>query len=256
MKRQVRRGVFETNSSSMHSLTVIKRDDKYTAEEIEKDIWLYDDDKTGEKQCVWHIYDEDSLSFGRMPFRALGTFKDKWLYACASLVQEYNNDIYKELIAIAMKYVPNLKKVELPTTTDRFANKKAKCFKKDKYYQKHGKTEQELREYLSQKEKDWGVEIDYWESMGWWEFNVPYTGRVDEDILSGFLKDEGISLEEFLINKKYVVIQDGDEYWYWRDMKKTGLVDMNIIDHEYPKRNEYGCMEEDGNEETDQTWSI
>ena len=32
--KQIRRGVFETNSSSMHSLTVMKRNDKYTPEEI------------------------------------------------------------------------------------------------------------------------------------------------------------------------------------------------------------------------------
>lgn len=34
-------------------------------------------------------------------------------------------------------------------------------------------------------------------------------GRVDENILTGFLKRENITLEEFLINKKYIVIQDG-----------------------------------------------
>ena len=58
---------------------------------------------------------------------------------------------------------------------------------------------------------------------------------VDEDILSGFLEHEGISLEEYLINKKYVVIQDGDEYCYWDNMKQTGLVNMDMIDHEYPR---------------------
>ena len=38
MKRQIRRNVFETNSSSMHSLTVMKRDDKYTPEEFLRGI--------------------------------------------------------------------------------------------------------------------------------------------------------------------------------------------------------------------------
>ena len=54
-------------------------------------------------------------------------------------------------------------------------------------------------------------------------------------MLSGFLENEKISLEEFLINKRYVVIQDGDEYCYWNDMKKTGLVDIGAIQYEYPK---------------------
>ena len=66
-------------------------------------------------------------------------------------------------------------------------------------------------------------------------FEEPYTGYVDENILSGFLERENISLEEYLTNKKYVVIQDGDETCYWNAMKKTGLVNMDIIDYEYPK---------------------
>lgn len=237
MKRQVRNGVFETNSSSMHSLTVMKRDDKYTSEEILEDIWLSDDKETGEEDCVWKIWDSDDLNFGRYPFRVLSTFKDKWLYACASLVYEYNDDVYKELLAIALKYIPNLKKIKLPNTSGSFANKDSKGFKNDKYYQEYGKTESELIEYLNQKEKDWDMEINYWESSsGWWGYDMPCTGYVDEDILSGFLKNEGITLEEYLINKKYVVIQDGDEYCYWDNIKKSGLVNMDVIDHEYPNK--------------------
>ena len=30
-------------------------------------------------------------------------------------------------------------------------------------------------------------------------------------------------------------IQDGDEYCYWDNMKQTGLVNMDMIDHEYPR---------------------
>lgn len=235
MKRQIRRNVFETNSSSMHSLTVMKRDDKYTPEEILEEIYLCKDKETGEENCVWDIWDHN-LEFGRSPFRALGTFTDKWLYACASLVHDYNDETYKELIALALKHIPGLKKIELPTTSDSCADKDDEEHKNDEYFQKYGKTEDELVEYLTQKEKDWGMEIDYWKtSNGFWRYDRPFTGCVDEDILSGFLEKEGITLEEYLTNKKYVVIQDGDEYAYWSDLKKTGLVNMDIIDHEYPK---------------------
>ena len=235
MKRQIRRSVFETNSSSMHSLTVMKRNDKYTPEEILDEIYLCKDRETGEIDCVWEPWDHD-MSFGRSPFRALGTFTDKWLYACASLVHDYNDDTYKELVAIALKYIPGLKKIKLPTTSNSVADKDDEKFKDDKYYQKYGKTEDELAEYLMKKEKDWGIEVDYWKTdNGWWHYRRPYTGYVDQDILSGFLKNEGITLEEYLTNKKYVVIQDGDEYCYWDDMKKAGLINMDAIDHEYPK---------------------
>lgn len=235
MKRQIRRSVFETNSSSQHSLCIMKKDEKYTPEEILDGIYLCEDRETGEENCVWNIWDHD-LEFGRSPFRALGTFTDKWLYACASLVHDYNDETYKELVALALKYIPDLKKVELPTTSDSCADKEDEEHKDDEYFQKYGKTEDELVEYLTQKEKDWGMEIDYWKSSsGYWHYDRPFTGYVDENILSGFLEKEGVTLEEYLTNKKYVVIQDGDEYGYFGDMKRSGLINLDAIDHEYPR---------------------
>ena len=176
MKRQIRRGVFETNSSSQHSLCIMKNNSHYTSNEILKEFCLWDDKETGEEDCIWHV-DDDDLEFGRSPFRALGTFYDKWLYACASLVLEY--------------------KVA------------------------------------------WGIDtIEYWENdRGYFCFERPYVGYVDEDMLSGFLKREKVSLEEYLTNKKYIVIQDGDETCYWSDMKNLRLVNMDVIDHEYPVNN-------------------
>ena len=234
MKRQIRRGVFETNSSSQHSLCIMKNNSHYTPDEILKGFYLWDDKETGEKNCVWHI-DDDDLEFGRSPFRALGTFNDKWLYACASLVLEYNDKKYKELEALALKYVPGLKKIVMPMVTDSVVNKNSTKYSDD-YVKKYGKTEDEFTEWLSQKEIDWGIEtIGYWENRnGDFCFERPCTGYVDEDMLYGFLKKENVSLEEYLTNKKYVVIQDGDEYCYWSDMKKAGLVNTDAIDHEYP----------------------
>ena len=86
----------------MHSLVVMKKASTYSKDEILDGFYLFDDDTTGEKDCVWEIRDDD-LEFGRSPFRALGNFHDKWLYACASLVKEYKDDIYNELERIALK---------------------------------------------------------------------------------------------------------------------------------------------------------
>lgn len=236
MKKQIRRCVFETNSSSMHSLVVTKKNDIYSKDEILDGFYLFDDKETGEEDCVWEIRD-DELEFGRSPFRALGNFHDKWLYACALLVKEYKDDIYNELERIALKHVPGLKKIQMPLITEHIPDKDNTNFKDNEYYQEYGKTEGELVEYLMQKEKEWNIEIDYWESSdGYWEFERPYAGYVDGDILSGFLEKENISIEEFLLNKRYVVIQDGDEYFYWQDIKDTGLINMDMIDHEYPER--------------------
>lgn len=224
MKRQIRRGVFESNSSSQHSLVVMKNGDHYTSDEILRDIWLHDG--------VWNIY-ESRLEFGRSPYRALWTFSEKWRYACASLVKEYNDEVYKSLEALAFKYVPGLKKIKLPTET-RWVSNVENC--DDKYSRSHGMTETELIEFLSQKEKDWNIpEIEYWEdAAGDFRYEAPYTGYTDEDFLSGFLKQENLSLEEFLTNKKYVIIQDGDEYDYFGEMKAAGLINTDAIDHEVP----------------------
>lgn len=228
MKRQIRRGCFETNSSSQHSLIVMKNDDHYTAQEISEEFYLKEDG-------TWDAWSAD-LDFGRSPFRTLGTFKTKWLYACASLVKEYNDDTYKELEALAIKYIPSLKKIKLPTTITRIPNLDDEKNKDNRYAQNYGKTEDELNEYLEQKEKDWEIEtIEYWEDRtGNFCFDIPYTGYTDEPFLQEFLEHENLSLEEYLTNRKYVIIQDGDEYCYWQDMKKTGLVNSEAIDHEFP----------------------
>lgn len=237
MKRQIRTGVFETNSSSMHSLVIMKNSEYYTPEEILEEIYLHRDLETGEESCVWEPWEHD-MRFERSPFKTLGTFTDKWLYACASLVSDYNNEKYKELEALALKYIPGLKKIKLPMTSNSIANKDSEKAKDSEYYQHYGKTEAELIEYLSKKEKDWDMEIEYWESdSGYWHYDMPDTGYTDDNILSGFLKKEGITLEEYLINKKYVVIVDGDEYCIFDSMKEHGLINMDAIDREYPEGN-------------------
>lgn len=229
MKRKIRANVFETNSSSQHSLCIMKKDEHYTQEEILKDFPLFHNEINYE----WHIWDSD-LEFGRSPFRALGSFRDKWLYACASLVEEYNDYIYKELEAIAFKYIPMLKEIILPTTFECIPDKEHESNKDRSYAQKYGMTEEEFIEYLDKKEKEWGIGITYYETDGGdFRFTVPNTGYVDENILGSFLETEKISLEEYLTNKKYVVIQDGDEYGYFGDMKRSGLINLAAIDHEY-----------------------
>lgn len=57
----------------------------------------------------------------------------------------------------------------------------------------------------------WSQEIDY--------------GYVEDDCMP-----VGVSLRDFILDKKYVVISDGDEYCIWRDFKKTPLFNTG----EYP----------------------
>lgn len=51
--------------------------------------------------------------------------------------------------------------------------------------------------------------------------------------LKSFIRDHDITLEEFLTNEKYQIIVDGDEYCYFDEMIKSGLIDMKYIKEIY-----------------------
>lgn len=182
MKRQIRSSVFETNSSSMHSLVVKKEDGYYADNELRRHLWL-DDDGT------WDIWYDEDLTFGRYPFKYLCTFESKVRYAIASLCG-YRTDAeetFKEIETLVKEIIPECTRIKLPKVS-------------------------------------WNWDDD--------DEQITY-GSVDEDILSPFLKKENISLKEFLTNKKYVVIVDGDEYCIWLDLKDSGLVNESEILKEY-----------------------
>lgn len=179
MKRQIRSSVFETNSSSMHSLVIKKSSGYYTDEELHEDLWIHN----GE----WDIWVDDKLTFGRTPFRCLKTFESKVRYAIASLCgwRKDAEERFKEIEALVTEIIPDCWSIKLPKVS-------------------------------------WDWEDDA---------KICY-GSVDEDVLSPFLKNENISLKEFLTNKKYVVIVDGDEYCIWQDLKDSGLINIDEIEKE------------------------
>ena len=63
--------------------------------------------------------------------------------------------------------------------------------------------------------------------MGWYktkdtgEYQM-YFGDIETDstLLERFLKREKITLEEFLTNRKYIIIVDGDEYCIFETLKE------------------------------------
>lgn len=183
MRRQIRRNVFETNSSSMHSLVILKDDRLLMKDELTDEMYLYEDG-------VWDIWMDDDLYFGRSPFQCLSTFESKVRYAIASLCSWRSNKekkaTFEKIKEIVIEAIPECKDVKLP------------------------------RDNYCEKEK------------------VVY-GGVDEDILSGFLEKNNIKLKDFLLNKKYVVIVDGDEYCIYDELKKSGIINKDNIEKEYPE---------------------
>ena len=173
--KQIRRNVFETNSSSSHSLVITTDNEHYTREEINKDFYMTDG--------IVRLW-ESSLEFYRSPFDMLVTFKDKLRYAIASS----NGNLVNQCRELCQKYV------------DGFVD-----FKFDKI------------DYV------WDSEVeDYVET----DEPVPNYGGTDDYQIEGWLKHYNISLEEFLTNKRYIVVVDGDEYCVWSNIKNSGLVDV------------------------------
>lgn len=171
MRISVRQGVFETNSSSMHSLCILNHSDKNLDTTTDKI------DKNG----VWE-FEEGELSFGRYPFRFLHTFEDKVKYAIANY-HEWGKD-YEEfcesispVIDIVKKYNPN--------------------FVKFKFAMSYGR-------------------ID--------------AGGTDDYALKGWLENNNITLEEFLINPRYAVICDGDEYCTFDKLIDLGLINKSKLE--------------------------
>lgn len=170
MKIQIRQSVFETNSSSMHSLIVMDKD-RVAGRPDESTLRLTPAEAQKLYRHAANIDEDEDCYFGRHPFRILSDFISKWKYAYANF-QEYDycrthipSKEVNELVEIYHKYFPTAK-IELPT------------------------------------------------SYG-----------VDDYKLEGWLNTLGIGIEEFLINRRYIVICDGDEYCVFDDFMNTGVFD-------------------------------
>lgn len=179
--KQIRRNVFETNSSSSHSLVITTDNEHYTREEINKNFYMTDG--------IVRLW-ESSLEFYRSPFDMLVTFKDKLRYAIASS----NGNLVDQCRKLCYKYVDGFTDFEFDT-----------------------------KDYV------WDSEVkDYVET----DDPIPNYGGTDDYQIEGWLKKYNVSLEEFLTNKRYIVVVDGDEYAIYDHIKKSGLFDTSKIIHD------------------------
>ena len=137
MKYQVRKGCFETNSSSCHSLIVTKKNSnvRMTQQEIREEFYLNEDwykdrHKNDEKETV--EIDPWDNEFGRSPFDVLVTFRDKLAYAVAEYCgNNYSIKSYLEADKTFEDVLDAVKnkglKVTAPNKGDSFEIGKAKC---------------------------------------------------------------------------------------------------------------------------------
>ena len=108
---QIRKGVFETNSSSSHSIVMMKND-KPTEDKVDPDYRVDDDG-------VLDFWYEPDLEFGRSPFEFLTDWYGRLRYCIASYSGD--DDKIKELEEICRRRVDRFKHFKF--RKDRWENK-------------------------------------------------------------------------------------------------------------------------------------
>ena len=277
MKYQVRKGCFESNSSSMHSLVVTKKNSnvRMTQEEIRDEFYLNEDwyknrHKNDEKEIV--KIDPWDNEFGRSPFTVLTTFRDKLSYAVA----EYCGNNYS--IKSYLEADKTFDEVFAPLLTRLIGCDEVEWGKNDyrhfEVYVGGGEYLDEVEQVPYQKlvyvdketaEKDGLTEDDL---VGRCYRNVDEDGKKIEDLwidvsdygsidhqssglLRGFLKANNLTLEDYLVRKDVVLVVDGDEYCELDNLIDCGLISKDSIVLRFPKCDSYDICKENEGEEMD-----
>ena len=259
MKYQVRKGCFESNSSSMHSLVVTKKNSniRMTQEEIRDEFYLNEDwykdrHKNDEKEIV--KIDPWDNEFGRSPFDVLVTFTDKLAYAVA----EYcgNNYSIKSYLESEKTFDETFKPLLIrligcdDVEWDKWDDKSFEIYSdgnteyfdevEEVPYDKLIYVDKNEREDLSKDDLVRGmyknVDIDGRPIEEAW-FDVPQFGGIDHQssgLLKRFLKDNNLSLEDYLVRKDIITVITGDEYSTFADMVTCGLINKDSIVTQYP----------------------
>ncbi|MDY6354343.1 MAG: hypothetical protein SPL66_06020 [Lachnospiraceae bacterium] len=260
MKRTIRYGTFETNSSSMHNIIISKTKGPYTKEELYDGIYVRTYDNTLN-------IDEYDLCFGRAPFQLLCTFYDKFRYAIAEFCGDANSHKAKEnadmLCKILQKYIPEAKHVRFPVTkVEHYIDEDGNDIDRTnleycKYtlyrYEINGKVYENVYDtdmrytfvpdiYKSYFTDDpfeltapSGLLYTVKGKKGKVHFakkqndmkTIPDYGSVDHQsrgLLERFLQEKNISIEEFLTNRQYIIAIDGDEYCVLDEWLHYGLL--------------------------------
>lgn len=238
MKIKIRSGVFETNSSSMHSICVLKnlKEDK----NIEKlnYLWFSSFGKLS-------YFSESNFNFDRYSFKILATAEDKIPYIYASLCPGKRLDtdpLFKKtndcvIEAIKTKY-PETKEIDFPYSFDEYGFNKLLVDSKRNLYTKYDERviyepEKGVKKPFSDyKLKETGERLKISRSKK----QTYYCGYIDHqssDLFKNFFAKSGISLEEFIFNSKYIVIIDEDEYCHFNKMQLVGLINKENIEKTY-----------------------
>lgn len=255
MKIQIRNGAWETNSSSMHSLLIMKKRQTMTQKEIREEYYL-DEDWNKDRSKILQL-DRDCEEYGR-GFDVLTSFRDKLSYALASMcgscysLKSYirGGDTFYEVFEPLLKKLVGVDEVKLYWDSENFHVYSDSVT--DDLEQDYTTYEEVPYEDLIHNEnwnKEGHEDEDYYEEICrsgrkqeeiWLE--VPKFGSIDHQsvgLFQRFLEKYNITLEDYLIRKDIIVIIDGDEYYLFDTMVNAGIVDKDAIEVKYPKNEPY-----------------
>ena len=269
MKYQIRKSVWESNSSSMHTLVVTKKNNniRMTQEEIRDEFylnkeWYKERHKDDEKEIV--EIDPWDNDYGRSPFTVLSSFRDKLSYAIAeycgnnySRIESYIksekvfNDVFNPLLinligCDEIEYGKNdYRRFEIYSDVGgEYLDEVEQVPYENLIY-----VEKENRDDISDDELVAGMYKNISKDgrpieEAW--FYVPDFGSIDHQswgLLKGFLESNNLTLEDYLVRKDVVVVIDGDEYCELDKLIDCGLIKKDSIVLRYPKHGSYDCCE-------------
>jgi hypothetical protein len=242
--------------------------------------YIEEKDENGEHKKIYIIdLSGESLDFGRAPFEILVTLKDKLRYVIASFCKyiytyaedfEYTNKVYNDNLDVVenientiREVYPEFDHIELPNLVESHNDWYYDCaWHMQEYADDEGDViHPALLRFIFP--SDEGVENRYKDhddeepvevycmkgdkkvllhQTGNWS-NAAYFGSVDhqsKNLLQDFLDKPGMTLKEFLFNKKYYVVIDGDEYCIFDMYKNNNIIRTDNIVEEF-----YGNFEEE-----------
>lgn len=237
-----RKKTFETNSSSAHAICVTKTDRYVTPEDL-----TYDRNKFSREAIYlfngkWSLDDIDD-GYGRYPFQILIRFEDKFKYAMCEFLGRLPVDDpewqkwYDEFEALAYELIPGFCGFDIRTREEDIyldINGNPILHRNliyDGWFD--GKPHYSYKDENGEKHPATLDEENYYE--------YPNIGMIDHQsagLLKNFLKDKGIDLKEFLTNRKFVVIQDGDEYNTFPEYLEEGFINKDFFTEIYDKSGE------------------
>ena len=229
---------WETNSSSSHAIAKVGDDRYVSREELVPENYEWTSETLYVRDAVWHPH-WNGEGFGRLPFRILTTFQDKFYYAVCEYLgyMSPQDDKYDETIEMFENLVADICWCDIEWETKEI----------DIYEDEDGNEIPSSALIFVGYEWDRGNRIEVYNypdadgnlhraKLSDEVYNVPDVGCIDHQsagLLRNFLKKEGISLKEFLTNRKYIIVIDGDEYNEWDELKRSGVVNLANIKEEF-----------------------